>query len=129
MAKRSRPHVSDPPMSRTLDAFLSPSIVPELRALDQARAIVRAIEDRRTWHPQRALRPAGAVPRAARRLVHSVSTARGFFPPSRFSFAVPKKVAICVRRKTRREVLFAKRSTGKGAKSPRRRNRWSNIGC
>lgn len=46
-----------------------------------------------------------------------------------FKFAVPEKVTVCVRRKQRREVLFAKRKTGKGAKARRRRNYYTAIHC
>lgn len=45
------------------------------------------------------------------------------------SFVAPKAVLVCVRRKQRREVLFAGRKTGKGARSPKRRNEWSNVKC
>lgn len=46
-----------------------------------------------------------------------------------FKFAAPPEVGVCVRRKSRREVLFALRRTGKGAKSRRRRNAWSGVSC
>lgn len=48
---------------------------------------------------------------------------------SHMQFNVPRKVAICVRRKQRREVLFAFRKTGKGARSFRRRNQFSDVRC
>lgn len=38
-------------------------------------------------------------------------------------------VAACVRRKTRREVIFAKRKHRKGAGSRRRYNFWSKVRC
>lgn len=118
------------------DVF-SPSILSEprlqpLRGLEQARAVVKAVEDRRTFHPLRDLRPAGSLSKASRRIVVSHSTpnlARGLHPPPGLSFSVPRDVAVCVRRKERREVLFAKGKQGKGARSPRRRNRFSDIGC
>lgn len=47
----------------------------------------------------------------------------------RLGFALPERVMRCVQRKERREVLFAKRKTGKGARSPKRRNYWSAISC
>lgn len=41
-----------------------------------------------------------------------------------------ESTVICVRRKQRKEVLFAKRKTGKGARAHRRRrNRFSEVGC
>lgn len=45
-------------------------------------------------------------------------------------FHNPKQVLVCVRRKQRREVLFAKMKTGKGARARRhKRNKWSEIQC
>lgn len=70
-------------------------------------------------------------PRAAAKTKLSIKTARlqeAF--RERLSFAESGRVLVCVRRKTRREVLFAKRSTGRGAKSRvRYRNAFSNIRC
>lgn len=86
------------------------------------------MDDRRLFHPQGSLRPAGALSRGARRLVvaPSVSTAPGDF--SRIGFAVPKKVALCVRRHVRRQVLLAK-GRGGGAHRPPKRNYWSDVEC
>lgn len=116
-----------PPVS--LPTFRSP--LPDLHALDQLRAMVRAVEDRRRFHPLRTLRPAGALKRSSRRIVlPPASNLPGRFPPTGLSFAVPRKVAICVRRKTRREVLFALKKRGKGSGARRRRrNRFSSISC
>ena len=90
------------------------------------------IGDRRFFHPMGELRPVVSVERAARRLV----PARKALPsrsrvsiPERIGFAVPEKVMVCVRRKVRREVIHAKRLTGRGARAPRRRNIWSNVSC
>lgn len=44
-------------------------------------------------------------------------------------FEQPEAVARCVRRKTRREVIFAKRKHRKGAGSRRRYNFWSTVKC
>lgn len=88
--------------------------------------------DRRTFHPDGRFRPAPTLVRAARRLV----VARPQKPRlsvsqlnHRIGFAIPKKVLICVRRKERREVIFARRGHGKGARSPKTRNIWSNVKC
>lgn len=43
----------------------------------------------------------------------------GSFSKERVAFASPRKVMVCVRRKERREVLFAKKRTGAGNKRPR----------
>lgn len=80
--------------------------------------------DRRLYHPLRALRPAFAFKRPAARIVdRNVISAR-----TQLAFAVPKKVAICIRRKERREVLHARGAAGGRVAKPRR-NEWSNIKC
>lgn len=83
-------------------------------------------EDRRTWHPLREVRPARAISRWA---AHAAPRARGrpFSMADAFGFMVPNKVGICVRRKQRREVLFAKRMTRSGG--AKRRNYWSSVSC
>lgn len=48
---------------------------------------------------------------------------------SKLGFDIPKQVIVCIRRKTRTEVLFAKRRTRKGAGANRRRNEWSDFKC
>lgn len=47
----------------------------------------------------------------------------------RFQFADARYVALCFRRRARREVLFAYRRTGKGAGSKRRRNAFTEVSC
>lgn len=46
-----------------------------------------------------------------------------------FKIAVPDKVRVCERRKTRREVLHALKRTGKGARSKRRYSSESYYHC
>ena len=48
--------------------------------------------------------------------------------PVDIGFRVPSKVAICVRRKTRKEVIFAKGKGGKGTRRPKR-NKWCDVHC
>lgn len=48
---------------------------------------------------------------------------------SSFSFHVPKKTLICVRRKQRKQVLHALRKSGKGGQRKPRRNTYSSIRC
>lgn len=90
---------------------------------------LRLVEDRRTWHPDgphRAVRAINSRPRlkpvafSAPRLVNVL--------PTKVGFKIPDKVAICIRRKQRKEVLFAKRKTGRGSARPKR-NKWSDIHC
>lgn len=83
------------------------------------------VEDRRTFHPLGGFRPARSLgPRSDARV--QVRRFRPFRYSDVFQFAVPDRVAVCVRRRERREVLHAKRSLGRGAG---RRNYWSGISC
>lgn len=47
----------------------------------------------------------------------------------RLRFDAPASVLVCIRRHTRKQVLFAKRKTGKGAKSQKRLTAYSKIRC
>lgn len=44
-------------------------------------------------------------------------------------FDRPLHVSVCIRRKQRREVLFAKKRTRSGRGGRRRRNKWSDVSC
>lgn len=105
---------------------------------------LRAIEDRRFWYPEPLLEPARAVSRVADSFVTTVgrpaSRGRGrpfslkkyldAIPQDIFRFEKPENVAICIRRKERREVLFANRKRGKGSRQrKRRRNEYSDVSC
>jgi len=78
-------------------------------------------EDRRRYHPEGRYRPPAAFLRSARALVAG--------PAHQIGFRAPNRVLLCIRRKQRREVLHALKRTGKGARSPRRRNYWSDVSC
>lgn len=125
-----------------------PAYRPVRRAVEPSVTLLD-IEDRRRWDPEGEYRPArsllgpasvievtGGVG-AGGRVARSRSAPRGRpyrspfydFPPGRMQFDVPRRVAVCVRRKQRREVLFAKRRTGKGSRAPRTRDYWSDVSC
>lgn len=97
--------------------------------------------DLRTYHPDPITRPI-AEPRSASRLVPSkgavsvggpsrtaVGNSRTGTLPHRLQFAAPKQVAVCIRRKTRRQVLFAKNRYRKGSYSKRKHSQWSSVTC
>lgn len=101
-----------------------------MRRLDQLRrAVLRQIEDRRRFSFDR-FKPAktfgGTLAKTAMR---SAPTKRKM--PVGLSFADPKKVVICHRRQTRKEVIFARGSGGGSGKRKRnvKRNNYSNISC
>ena len=87
--------------------------------------------DRRIFNPSGLLRPVVSSVRAARRLVpaRKASPSRVMSLAARIGFAVPRQVSICVRRKQRKETLFALKLTSRGAGSRKRRNIWSEVSC
>lgn len=115
-------HPSIPQKQKPLTAF-SPS--PE----KMLKNTLREIEDRRTWHPQGAQRPARSVTRSQHKLVLPKKDSSPRLP-SRVAFDAPKQVLVCIRRKMRKEVLFAKRKTWKGSRARRHRHTYfSEVTC
>lgn len=47
----------------------------------------------------------------------------------RLGFSVPRRIEACIRRWTRKEVLFAKRKTGKSGQKKPHFNFWSALSC
>lgn len=98
-----------------------------LRPIISRPVDLRVFEDRRMYGPvsswPRRVSRAAAVPASV------AERPRGWTRQLSFSFVGPRKVLICVRRKTRREVLFATRRTRRGSASSRRRNSWSDVRC
>lgn len=100
---------------------------------------LRVIEDRRTFHPD-PYRPAATLRSSRHRLrVHIPLNAKTVplrrwtarsAVPARIGFVAPTSVLVCVRRRTRREVLHAYRRVGAGTRRRRaRRSTYSNIVC
>lgn len=100
-------------------------------------------EDRRLYHPDGFVRPAASV-RTGRPAAFRESSWKGVGVRPRTlggkarqvkkvrhaqRFNVPDDVAVCVRRRMRREVLHALRKTRGGAGSRKRRNFWSGVYC
>lgn len=98
-----------------------------LRAYEALDTSLMEVEDGRQWHPLRQDRPAESFRRADRMFTDSV-VAFDDRRPSR-GFAHPPGVAVCIRRKTRREVLHALRKTGRGGSKKRRYNWKSFVKC
>lgn len=132
MRRRNRtayrpPHVVSPPLYQPRIEIVRPRIRPRIN--------LRVIEDRRTFHPEQKFRPAATLSRRdQRRLVEKARDVSkqgpSFFEPRTLGFAVPEKVARCVRRNQRREVILALNLGGKGARAPRRRrDQYSEISC
>lgn len=93
-----------------------------------------AYEDRRTYHPLRAFRPAFSIKRSAARLVAKEPLTRPFRrfaaqTKATIAFADPSKVMICVRRRIRRRVINAVGVAGKPVFRPKKRRGFSNVRC
>lgn len=116
------PRVLGPSLSSLVLQNPMPSrfIIPEPEMLP----FMDEVEDRRRFDadPSKPARTASGQ-RARFRALYNA-------PLQTIGFQDPRRVLICVRRKARREVLFAKRQTGRGAKARRhRRNQYSNVRC
>lgn len=140
MARRKSPN---PPSPRLVmpNAVHSPVVrkttKPSIRTVIVKRPVriqtpLQQVEDRRRWHPERKLAPAGTFSRRDQRRIVEKSRSNPYndpFPSWRIGFEVPKKVAVCVRRKTRREVIHALGKTGAGARARRRKNQFTDVRC
>lgn len=124
MAKRMRStkrgtHIQS---SNRPDRLLSSSFI-RLRPVD-----LSVFEDRRMFHPD-------PLPRAisVRRKADADVVVKKVVPfrrlPHQLSFRVPDYVAMCIRRKVRREVIHALRLEKRGAGGAKRRNEFSNVEC
>lgn len=90
--------------------------------------------DRRFFHPDPFNGPRinFSTPARLRVLPRSSSSTWNRSDPflsHRLGFHTPQRVALCVRRKARREVLHANRQAGRRGLRPPRRNAWSSISC
>lgn len=117
---------------------LSPYDASRQLSFDFTRAL-RELEDRRSWHPLGEDRPAETVRRSQRGFTVS-STPRAtqqrrpgrrqkFYHPMAVAFVAPRETLICVRRQRRKEVLHAKKKTGRGGQRKPRFNQWSKVRC
>lgn len=108
------------------------SLPRSIQAVLNRRLSLSLIEDRRVFHPDGLARPARSLyrrrprlrviqPRLERRSKNVTSRLARSSTPSFFAFADAPRVAVCVRRKVRQEVLHALKKTGsKGQRRPRR---------
>jgi len=124
MRRRSRSELgSRRPPDPLLDRILSVTSLP-FSPLE--------LDDRRRFDPAGPLRPAYSVYRADRRLIaksSAVGSPRNDTLSARVGFAVPKRVAVCVRRQQRKEVIHALGKQGGGGSRRRRRTVFSDIDC
>lgn len=96
-------------------------------------SLLQQIEDRRTYHPD-PYRPAALDYSPRHRLEVDSNTnnkqTSASAVPGGVQFQDAKHVMVCVRRKTRKEVMFALNRTGKGSgRGRRKRSMYSDVGC
>lgn len=150
MGRKSRSSTHRRTVADDISDFESETLKPS-RPLSPVRvnAPVRPIAgtaDRRRWDPAGG-QPARDVLGRPARVVHGKTAAKVRKQPAgtrmsprpgypglslsrdALSFRDARNTTICLLRKIRRSVLFAKKRTLKGAGSPKKRNRYSNIRC
>lgn len=93
---------------------------------------LRMIDDLRSFDFEPASRPArlfsGGIASVGPVPTSKTSQARGRVP-YQIAFSAPGETLVCVRRKRRKEVLFAKKKTGKGGQRKARWSKWSVYKC
>jgi len=104
----------------------TPRVLPtKLINIKQVYENAEPLQDRRRFDPTYLTRPltrSSTLARLDNRRLRELSQ----YP---FRILVPDKVRVCIRRKTRREVLHALKRTGKGAGSRRRYSSQSYYHC
>lgn len=134
---RRRREVSTSSLTVSLPAVSRSSLSP---ILSPSRSILREIEDRREYHPLQDARPARFMTggpshvtvkdRSYGKQVYRDPFSGRSGTKAAISFVGPDGVLVCVRRKRRKEVLFAKRRAGRSGKQRRHRRNWfSSISC
>lgn len=86
-------------------------------------------DDRRTFHPQHASRPAQTFSNVNHKLRHVGTTNLSMFSPRSVGFVDAKRTLICVRRKIRKEVLHALNKTGRSGQNKPKYNIYSGVRC
>lgn len=136
MARKNRRSASS--NDDAIDQMLSLPSPPVTTALytPVTTQIIQELDDSRLWSPEPPIaNPArDMLGRPARILERPTRTKLRYAQPQRLSkarmaYSRPEQVTTCVRRKNRREVLFALKLHGKGAGGRRHRTNRSNIKC
>lgn len=138
--QRDTTDIATPSRNTRPRAVRSPSHSVTLAPVD-----MRLFEDRRTFHPEQADRPAIKIGGSPARLESRNRPAtkkvtkwqKDVFGDTlrsqtkgAIAFKLPSRVILCIRRNIRRQIMFALRLRKKGSGASRRRYNWiSKIGC
>lgn len=126
----TRSYVRSPRVANVNATTVRPIVLPSVSTFTP----ILQLEDRRFFHPDKPFQSPRAVYRSDTRMVvkesanvrRSTSRQVQYYTPSmHVGFSRPDRVAICVRRKVRRQVLFA---AGAGGKKVRRGKRGHTSG-
>lgn len=99
-----------------------------VRPVPRPVSFLSQVEDRRRYDPSGFFRRAQGLSLLASRV--RLKRQSGFNRRDVFKFSIPNNVAVCVRRKQRREVLHAFNRAGAGARARvRRRTYQSEVSC
>jgi len=128
MAKSRRGRDASPIANRRLP-LVNPNLIKPVPAY--ANLSLQAVQDRRRFTPQPYVARSLSGQQHSLRVQPDVPRRRSrhLFPSPVVAFTTPKKMAICVRRQQRKEVLHAFRKTGKVGQKRPRRNYFSGVAC
>lgn len=148
ITRRSLPRSSAPAPRINWDSFDEAWLSAIERRPGSFEIDLDKVEDRRRWSPERVnrwspykhLRPLtvhGNRPRIVvvpeKHRLAKYQTYKGRYYrsnlPRTVGFSLPWNVVICVRRKVRREVIFAAGKSGRNGKKPYRRTEYSEVRC
>lgn len=129
MARRSKNSSHNNRNRRDIRVISNPRLPLRFAPVVRRASVLRQYEDRRLYHPdrRRLLRPAVTFSGSNYALRSSPSKSRRV--PFGVGFVAPRRVVVCVRRKQRREVLFAVGGAGSRKMRRPRRNEYSNVRC
>lgn len=104
-----------------------------LQPVDPAQKVMlQDFEDRRRWTPEKS-RPVKLVTGARARLTevkHLIKSAPSLHQIKTYiAFQTPLKTLICIRRKIRKQVMFAKKKAGRSGQKRPHYNEFSSISC
>lgn len=101
-----------------------------------SRNLLSQVEDFRKFDFEPATRPARLFSGAPAKFSVSATPIKKSRAPGRqakqrvqMAFTAPRETIVCIRRSTRKEVLFAKKKTGKRGQRKARWSAWSRYKC
>lgn len=121
-SKRGQRDTSD---IASIEELLSPSnLLPPLVSPVVPSFPLTEVEDGRAFNPDGRFRSPLAYSGGASS--HKAVSGRSF---QKIGFDNPDQTIVCARRRSRREVIFAKNLSRRGRGGSRRRNYWSDVKC